>query len=252
MIADLHAHPAKYKDIDATLDMLCSPGLVGLAFAHCMADKVLTYEEVLMKFFPLIDEIDKNALARIRSLHRIGYFTRTQELDCWPHHILAIGFEGSYLPDYIDARKAVEEIHKRNGIAILNHPYTTPDKGAKVIKYRYITPKEEESALELCDMVDEIEVFNAQNINPTFGIIISNMKIANVLAQLLAKKYKFKGIVSSDAHYRTKQAKICGIELEDDTLCIEKLKHDIKTGNFENSNRKYVSRISFIKGMFLK
>jgi len=250
VIADLHTHPANYKSDQETLEMLCSPGLVGLANINDKRANLLTYEQALKRFSGMVEEIDRGLLAKIKTPLGKAYFTRTQEITGGTHHILAVGFRGDYLPNYRDTRKAVEEVHKRNGIAILNHPYVTPNKDASVIKYRFITAKEENAIKELCEMVDEVEVFNAQCINPTLGIVVPNMKKANGRAEELVKNYGFKGTVSTDTHLRMDQPKMCGIYIDEDGLCIDKLKEDIKTGNFDNDHRQYVSRWSFAMGMF--
>ncbi len=250
IITDLHCHPAHYKDDKATLEMLCSPGIVGLTFInHGKTGNILTYGDALKRFSGLVEEIDKGQLARIKNTS--GYFARTQEITGDTFHILAVGFSGDYLPNYIDARKTVEEIHKRGGLAILNHPEVTPDREARVVKYRFVNDKERKQRDELCEMVDEIEIFNAQNINPTFGLIVPNMKKANDDAEVLARGYDFKGIVTTDTHHRLEQPKICGIYIDERDLCLEKLKDDIKTGNFDNSYRRYVSKLSFVLGMFV-
>ena len=99
--------------------------------------------------------------------------------------------------------------------------------------------------------VDEVEIFNAQCINPTLGLVVPNMKKANMRAEQLAVRYKFKGNVATDAHKRFEQVKLCGIYVDEEKLCIDKLKQDIKQGNFSNDYRRYVSRWSFVMGMFV-
>lgn len=250
IIADLHAHPANYKDDQSTLEMLSEQGVQGLTFIR-YNNKILTYEDVIKKFANYITEIDKNMFAKVIYKDRTGYIVRTQELVGSPHHILAIGFEGGYFPVYKDPRKAIEEIHKRKGLAILNHPFITPNGGAKIVRYRFINDDEEKMVNELCEMVDEVEIFNAQCINPTYGLVVPNMKKANLKAEQFALKHNFKGTVASDAHKIFEQTKVCGIYVDEEKLCMDKLKHDIKHGNFDNNYRHYVSKWSFVKGMFI-
>lgn len=251
IIADLHSHPANYKGDEETLEMLCSPGIVGLTYINNgRKNRILTYEQVLSRFSGLVEEVDKGNFARIKGTS--GYVMRTQEITGGTHHILAVGWEGNdYFPNYKDARKAVDEIHKKDGIAVLCHPYATPDRKAKIVKYRFLNIQEEEKMNELCEMVNEIEIFNAQCINPTLGIVVPNMKTANDLAERLALDCCFKGIVNTDAHLRLEQSKICGIHVDEKGLCAEKLKADISSKNFDNDYRKYVSRWSFAMGMFV-
>ena len=258
ILLDAHAHPADGKDVIKTLEMLCSPGIVGLTAVNNPGSHILTYEKVVSKF-PTVTEIDLGQLAKIESRFGTGYFMRTQEFINGVHDILAIGFEGDYMPNYDDPRKAIEEIHKRNGVAILCHPGSVRVLEAKLVRFRVAQHGVEERYLrELYEMADEVEVFNAQNINPTLGILVPNMKLANDYAEGIIDWYnethtnQRKGIVSSDTHNSLDQPKICGIYLDKQDLCMEKIKEDIKTGNFDNDFRKYVSRLSFIKGMFLK
>ncbi len=249
LLADLHAHLANYKSEKETLEILCSPGIVGLSLIdeeNC-SYKILTYEQAYNRFSNLIKEIDKGQLAKISSENGEGYFLRSQEIT-GKNHILAFGFEGDYLFNYSDPRKAVEEIHKKKGIAILNHPYViTENYGMNPLKdFRYPNAKEESELKELLDMVDEVEIFNSQCINLLFGILIPNFKKANLKAEKLIENSKFKGTVSSDAHYRIDQPKICGIYISDDNICLDKIKDSVKTGNFDNKYRQYASRITII------
>jgi hypothetical protein len=98
-------------------------------------------------------------------------------------------------------------------------------------------------------MVDEVEVFNAQNIH-TFVPGIPNMNKANDAAKLLATKYNKKGTASSDAHLRLEQLGIAGIYLSNQDLCLEAIREALKTRNFERVEQ-YASRLSFVKGMFI-
>jgi len=99
----------------------------------------------------------------------------------------------------------------------------------------------------LCKMVDEIEVFNAQNIN--LLPVVAWMKNANGKAKALAARHGFRGTAASDAHRLLSQVKISGIYLPFENLCMDAIKHYIKAGSFER-HEQYVSRRSFLKGMF--
>lgn len=254
LLADLHCHPGNFYAREEILKILCSPGIVGLTFYNGSRTKLL-YEQAVG--LPGVCEIDKKFLARIDSPFGTGYFIRTQEVAVGKDnlfHILAVGFTGEYLPftpnSYPDPRRAVEEIHRRKGIAILNHPYVVPDREARIIKYRLTNAEEERTIEDLCTMVDEIEVFNAQCINPTFGVIVPNMNQANARVGFLQRKYNFRGTVSSDAHNRLEQVKVCGIYVDEKDLSVERLKEDLRQGNFQNDYHCYVSRYSFVRGMF--
>ncbi len=250
ILADLHAHPGNRYHQAQILQMLSSPGLIGLAQINAQ-EQILSYEKAVT--LPGVKELDRGRLAEIRVGEDKGYFCRAQEVIAGFVHLLALGFEGDYFPDYQEPRQAVEEIHQKNGLAILNHPYVTPNPGAHLIKYRSLNGGEEQRIIfELCELVDEIEVFNAQIINPTYGWFMPKNR-ANRRAEELARGKGCKGIACSDAHFRLEQAKICGIYLDLEGLCLDKLKEDIKKGYFERYGQvkdgPYVSRWSFIRGM---
>jgi len=243
ILADLHSHIGRnnaLEDITKTL----SWGITGLTVWQTPKDnkKVLSYEDALQ--LPNVREIDLGLFAEITVNGSKGYFAKVQEFES-DFHILALGCH-KYLPRFKDARKAVEAIHANKGIAVLNHPCSVYIGGFK--KFRLSNDADDRKINELCEMVDEVEVFNAQNINPTLGLIIPNMKKSNEKAKVIAAAKGFNGFASSDAHYVLKQSKIAGIYIPEENLCIDAIKEHVKTGNFER-HEQYVSRLSFIKGM---
>jgi len=242
ILADIHSHLSKDNSIEDILKTL-SYGLTGLTI-WTDNRRIISYEDAIQ--YPNVNEIDKGFFAEITVGSSKGYFLKTQEIST-DHHILAVACK-KHIEKYSDARKVVEEIHKHNGLAILNHPYVITKEG--FIPFRVGNAKDEIRIRELCEMVDEIEIFNAQNINPTLGIIIPNMKKANKKAKNLAKEFGFKGIAASDAHRVLEQSKISGIYLPEEHICLDSIKQNILSGNFER-HEQYVSRWSFIKGMFL-
>lgn len=242
VLADLHCHPSSGQNTEETLEMLIS-GLVGLTETN-KSSNILTYSQALN--FPHIEEIDPGILAKITYDDKVGYFMHTQEVLC-DYHILILGLKEN-LPHFDDSRKATEEAHRRGGLVILNHPYVVQNP-ASFTRFRLINDEEEKKVRELCELIDEIEVFNAQNINPTLGIVIPNMKVANEKAVQLAKEYGFTGIAASDAHKRIEQVGTTGIYLSEEKLCLESIQEQIKKGKFQRYEH-YVSRWSFVRGMF--
>ncbi len=240
-LADLHCHPKRDYPAEGIAEML-SWGITGLA-PFCRQHKFLSYEDALQ--LPNVREIDLGLFAEIEHNGQRGYFARAQEINA-DYHVLALGCY-RMLPIFEDARIAVEAIHKEGGIAIVNHPYVVENKGHKIIRYRLANEIEEKRLEELCGMIDEIEVFNAQNIN--LFPVVAWMNNANEKAKKLAEKHGFKGTASSDAHRLIGQVKKAGIYLPSDDLCIDAVKEHIKNGNFER-HEQYVSRCSFLKGMF--
>ncbi len=244
VLADLHTHPSKHNDPESILEALCD-NLVGLAAING-ARKILTYGDILG--LNGVKELDKGFLAKVTFRGKKGYVVRTQEILA-KYHILAVGCE-KYLeePEDMDSRRVVEEIHKKGGVAILNHPYVIPS-GSWPVKYRLINEAEEKEVQELCSMVDEVEAFNGQNINLIPNIAWMNQ--ANEKAKKLIAEYgHFKGTASSDTHSRLEQLKTSGIYIPEENLSIEAIKHHIRTGNFERFEQ-YVTPVSFLMGHFL-
>ncbi len=250
ILADFHAHPANYNPQEETLEMLTRGCLVGLSrLDYPGAKTILTYEQALG--LPGVTEIDSGLLAKIKNKSRTGYFIKTQELQPEQNiiHLLALGCR-KYISKDFDAKEAIKAIHQQDGLAILNHPYVTVNRGSRIIPYRLINSEEEKEVEEITSLVDEVEVFNAQNINPAFEFVVPNMKKANEQAHELAERHGKKGIAASDAHRRLEQIGITGIYLPEHNLCWESIRDNILTKNFERYEQ-YVSKWSFVKGMFL-
>ncbi|MDI6737492.1 MAG: PHP-associated domain-containing protein [Nanoarchaeota archaeon] len=240
ILADLHCHPGRNNSAEDLAEML-SWGITGLA-SFSATSGYLSYEDAMQ--LPNVREIDLGLFAEIEYNGKKGYFARAQEVSAG-FHILALGCYNTIHP-LNDARNVIEKIHKEKGIAILNHPYVI-STGRKIIRYRLANEAEEKKLEELCGMADEVEVFNAQNIN--LLPVVAWMKNANEKAKELAARHDFKGIAASDAHRLLSQVKTAGIYLPSENLCIDAVKEHIKKGNFERCE-KYVSRRSFLKGMF--
>lgn len=239
ILADLHCHPTKNHSVDEIVKTL-SEGITGLI--PCKQGGFLSYEDVLA--LPGASELEKGLFAEVYYGGKKGYVLPCQEINA-SFHVLAVGCR-KMLPKVNDARKAIEIIHKESGFAVLNHPYVV-STDRRIIKYRLVNDAELKTVEDLCAMVDEIEAFNAQNINLLPSV--AWMKIANQQATALATKHGFHGTASSDAHRLISQVRTAGIYLPSENLCMDAIKHYIKAGNFERSEQ-YVSRYSFLKGMF--
>lgn len=249
VLADLHTHPANYKTQEETLEMLTRGCLVGLSWLDYPGTKtILTYEQALG--LPGVTEIDSGLLAKISDKDKTGYFIKTQELQPEQNivHLLALGCR-KYIPKELDATEAIKAIHQQGGLAVINHPYVTVNRSSRIIPYRLINEEEEKEVEEISSLIDEVEVFNAQNINPTFGIVVPNMKKANERAHELAERHGKKGVACSDAHRRLEQIGITGIYFPEQNLCWENIRDNILNKNFERYEQ-YVSKWSFVKGMF--
>lgn len=245
VLADLHSHLSKNNKLEDIVKTL-SWGVTGLTTRYGN-DQLISYDIAMQ--IPGAREIDPRLFAEIPVGESKGYFIKTQEIEA-DFHILALGCQDD-LPHFEDARKAVEAIHAAGGIAILNHPCTIAKREHGIIPFRTADEHDEEKIIELCDMVDEVEVFNAQNINAV--PVIAWMKRCNDKAkEIVAKRCMYnphKGIASSDAHRILSQSKVSGIYIPEESLCIESIKEYLWTGNFERYEQ-YVSRLSFLEGMF--
>lgn len=243
ILTDFHVHINKTIPPSALIDKL-SNAVLGLAVLNRKRSHLLSYEEALDRLKSMdavVREIDPGIFAKFELGAAHGYILKVQEIIS-DHHVLAVGIKKD-MPDYPDAREAVEEIHKQGGLAILPHPFIVE---GKLLTYRKINGKEKTRVRELCEMVDEIEAFNAQNIN--LFPIIAWMKHANVMAQILALEYGFRGIASSDSHHY-EQVKTSGIYLPNTVMSFSAIKEYIEDKNFIKKE-KYISIPSFIKGIF--
>jgi hypothetical protein len=144
------------------------------------------------------------------------------------------------LPDYRDARKTVEEIHKLGGKAIVAHPWLKSNGK----RFRFINEQEKMKIKELYDMADEVEGFNAQIIN--FIPVIAWVKEANYEAQKYAFLYGKMGISVSDAHFLYEQVKISGIYVPEENFEISALFHYLDNGDF-CKYRQHVGWRSFLQ-----
>lgn len=269
-LADLHAHLSRLKGREETLKCLSSHGILGLTYmdlSNTLSGKrqnkrnTLTFEDVLELYAPFIEQIDY-ALTRVDYYSNTGYVMRTQEIRCGVHDILAIGCTGDYLGQFKNPLDAIAEIHARNGAAVLNHPFVVPNDGIlkKIIPYRFANGAERDEIAEILLAVDEIETFNAQCIDPTFGFIdCLDMRAANCLASDVAAASHLNGISASDAHLRLQQAKVSGIYFKegviskDRVISTPQIVNAIKSHDFlaDERARNYVTFLSFMRGMFL-
>ncbi|MBI2666707.1 hypothetical protein HYX13_03790 [Candidatus Woesearchaeota archaeon] len=247
VLCDLHAHPSSENDLTSILQMLGSSGLVGLA-ARVGKDNenILSYEKAVELVYRdySFKEITPGKLAQYDG----GYFARTQEIVAGIHHLLAVGWDGDYFPYYDTLEEAVQKIHARNGIAILNHPFIV-DEGKFIMK---LAQEQHLPAIRNAyQWIDEVEVHNASSIDllPFFF----PMKSANSLARELADFYGHQGVAASDCHRDVRQVKRSGIYVQQRVIeeeGMEGLKHAIAMGEFERFDA-YVSRWSFFKGMLI-
>tara|TARA_Y100000310_G_C20659792_1_gene804083 strand:+ start:1296 stop:2195 length:900 start_codon:yes stop_codon:yes gene_type:complete len=255
-LVDLHTHTPKGREEDL-LRLLSSHGITGLSCVNKPGNEHrLLFEEALD--LPGVTKIDFG-LARVEYGGSVGYILRDQELTGRQHHVLAVGVPGEYLDDNIELHLAIERIRTEGGASVLNHPFVTPNKNPQIgpdfVRYRLLTDEERAVMYELADEVDEIEICNGQNINPTFGIYVPNMKVANEMAiQMTIERLngRVKGVVSSDARLY-EQTKFRGIYLSrpsGEPLTTEYIVDKIKNNDFENDHQGVVSRWSFVRGMF--
>lgn len=251
ILCDLHAHPANYKPEGEIIEMLTSPGLVGLGHNN-LTKRNLTYEGAirLLDGKVNIEEITPHLLAKVGN----GYFLKAQELSpddpVHPFEILALGVEGRYLDDGSNTVDKIKEIHDLGGIAIIVDTYV--QRGGP-LRYRLLNPPEEKALVDLVTRDDHgrpdaVEAHSAQ--------LKWWVKSANKKATELSEKYNVSGVSSSDAHRRTRQVKLCGVGIASDIVHsgIKGIQEAIRSGNFtrkgDYDNGPYVSAFSFGMGHF--
>jgi len=250
VFCDLHSHPSNDYSIDDLMETLGSPGLTGLALKHWTEDKqdILTYEQAL-DLLPSseIKEIDKGKVAHCGQ----GYIARTQEILAGRHHLLAVGWNGDYFPDYQSIEKAVKDIHFRDGIAILNHPYAIT--GRKML--RLPKSSEEESLIRKAySLVDEVETHNSFCVN-ILPYAFDYRKMNENAETLRQTDFPhFKGTASSDCHHYLDQVKLAGIYIDQnriETKGMAGIKEAILSGDFirfgNAEEGPYVSRYNLLK-----
>ena len=255
VLCDFHAHPSKKNKLDDIVDMLGSPGLVGLAAKYLdkSGEDILLYEEAVdikrIKTDPTFVEITSGKLAK----YKHGYFARTQEVKADVFHLLAIGCEKDYLQhhDYVSIEEAVKDIHTRQGIAIFNHPFFVSRGGLLV---QFANEEEKEKIKQGYEIVDEVEIHNAFCINLVPFVAWANK--ANKLAEELINGYKHHGMAGSDCHRELPQVKIVGNYINQKAIenqGMEGITEAIKAGQFERYGTyafgPYVSRWSWMKGV---
>ena len=242
--ADLHTHVGRGYDEEQIAEKL-SQGLVGLSEDN-LHSGVLSINDVVN--YNGAQWIEKGFLGRIEYHGHTGYFAKAQEVGS-KHHILAL-FCPKRLDDYEDPRKAVEDIKKLGGLAILNHPYIVKPNGRA--PPRLVNAQEEKILDELCQMVDEIEVFNASALSLTpLAIGEANLKAQELLRKANQNGYSFKGIAVSDAHRMLRQILAAGILLEKDKISVEGIKDSIRTRNF-GRYEQYISRAELLRGYLIQ
>lgn len=261
LLADFHAHHRRSVSLEDKLRTF-SQGISGITTFMDTdildGDKFHNYEDFVN--LPNVREINSGLFARVDYEGKVGYIIKTQEIQGdYPRlHILAIGVKENIV-GHKDPRKIVEEIHKKSGVAILNHPYVVPSND--LFRYRLIDHAEERKMLEVLDMVDEVEVNNGQCIDLFFGIQLGplkriNMKKANRMAEglLFIADYggkKIIGTASSDSKHIS-QVRSSGIWIPQKyTASIEGVKYCIKSKDFRRQDG-LVNIYSFLLGHFGK
>ena len=251
VLCDIHAHPTHKASLEEITQGLSSPGLVGLTVKNIdkSGEDILTYEQASERLGKQCTQLDTGRLAKYKD----GYFCRTQELLVGRHHVLALGWQGDYFPNYNTIEQAVTAIHKQQGIAILTHPFALAGGSSMALPQ---SPQEQEIIRNAYKNVDEVEVHNAFCID-----LIPNslaMRKANEAAEQLRETQfpNFKGTYGGDCHRQWNQIKLGGMYV--DTSVIERdgmdgLKNALVQGQFERYGSigvgPYVSRFSFLRGV---
>ncbi len=236
--ADLHVHLYRFLDPSIVRKTLSQPGLIGLA-DYTVPNELLNFYD--LRKYPEFREIDPGILGTFTYNGNTGYVLNVQEVTL-EHHISALGCKKNIVS--MSLGEAIEEIHEKMGLAILNHPWVVPS--GDIFRYRSINDDEKRTIDWIAREVDGIEVFNGQCIDLFPPIDRVNMEFANKKAKEYAQHLGYKEFATSDAHWYT-QALTSGIFIPDQDLTFNKLKQYIKSGDYFIEGNP-VSRISFVKG----
>src|SRR3989344_6220163 len=109
--ADLHVHLPKNVDLGNLILNLSQPGLIGLA-TYNNKNMLLSYHDIK----GALKEIDPGILCAIVYDNDAGYVLNVQEINA-EHHISALGCKEKITAK--NAKEAIKEIKKQNGLAIL-------------------------------------------------------------------------------------------------------------------------------------
>lgn len=165
---------------------------------------------------------------------------KAQELrDNYGRDVLAIGCDG-LIGHHPTLREFVEEIHKRNGIAIIAHPMTINNEG--FFPFRLANKKEIKNLENIYYEADSIEEFNSQN--------YLWMYHSNILAELFSKEHNILGTAGSDTHGDLEQIGLSGIIIKANLLGMDNLIHDLKNivrNKKFRIHKEYTNPINFAK-----
>lgn len=253
LLADFHAHHKKSTSLEDKLETF-SQGINGIT---SFFDDDIFHDYKDLESLPGVKVINQGLFAEVTYEGRKGYIIRTQEIqgDYPKLHILSIGVR-ERIKDNQDPRSIVEQIHDKDGIAVLNHPYVVPSDD--MFKYRLLSKGEEKVMLEVLEMVDEVEVHNGQCIDLFLGFSYGvfgrvNMKIANrkavdLLDYVQCVSQGIVGTASSDAKHIS-QVRSAGILIPKRYVSLEGIKYCIRNKDFARKDGD-VSISSFLLGHF--
>ena len=159
-------------------------------------------------------------------------------------HVLAIGCDG-LIRSSRSVEGTIDEIHKKNGIAIIAHPMSIETKEC-FFPYKLVDKEDMKSLEKVCYAADAIEEFNSQNYLWMFR--------SNVLADLFVKEHRAPGTAGSDTHFDLSQIGLSGIivktHLLDMNNLIEDLRTVIRNKNFR-IHKEYTDPVRFTKTIII-
>jgi|GEM_PF-5186482 len=248
ILLDAHNHIGKRylqpRKLEELLHVITS-GIVGISYCS-NKNNALSYDDVLrLRHHPgvSVEEINAGLLCQVAYKGRTGYAMKSQEIMAEDFHILSLGLSRN-LADRPVAADAINEIKDAGGMAIIAHPMVHIDL-KHPLSIRPINEYELATLEQLSEIADEIEAFNAQNINLIPGRMWFNQ--LNEQSRIFCRQSGFNGFAVSDAHDRIEQVKRSGVYLEQLGEPTMKYIHvSIKVGLFEPLER-YISNLSAVK-----
>jgi len=238
ILCDFHAHISNSWDREEVIEVLRSPGLIGLAYKPVeegQESSILNFRQAIdwiheMGLEHLLTELTPGKLARFGD----GYFCNNEEVQGGEHSFILIGVD-DYLPNYDDPFKLISDVHAL-GLERPTLEFSTPfvvnglepvslDDYQRVRQIMTIMPK-----------VDLVEILDSYAIDylplERFQTKRTNLYASIALEEIQTENGPFP-TVGSDSHRDPTHALITGNYVEESKLqSMATLNHALRTGNF--------------------
>jgi len=251
VLCDLHCHPSINRTLEDKMEMLGSPGLVGLTERSGPAG-ILTYHDAVQELHshPDFKELTPGKMAKFKE----GYFVRTAEVHGGFLDFIAIDFDGEESFSNQDSPLTViQDIRERNGLVVLSTPYSVKDG----VGFRVANAEEEPIITETCRLSDFVEVHDSYNIDLLwYGLKESNRAATKLQQSGCGANDPVLPFASSDGHRELGHCKLTGLYVAEDNLKnAGTFRSALESGDYylagNAKDGPYTSRGEFVRSMIL-